>query len=43
MPFSRNKLTVAASILALVVTMVASLFPALTAARLEPVDALHGK
>ena len=31
------------SILALVVTMVASLFPALTAARLEPVDALHGK
>lgn len=31
------------SIIALVVTMVASLFPAITAARLEPVDALHGK
>jgi ABC-type lipoprotein release transport system permease subunit len=31
------------SIVALVVTMIASFFPARTAARLEPVDALHGK
>jgi ABC-type lipoprotein release transport system permease subunit len=31
------------TIIALVVTMVASLYPAILAARLEPVDALHGK
>jgi ABC-type lipoprotein release transport system permease subunit len=31
------------TIVAFIVTMVASLFPAILAARLEPVDALHGK
>jgi ABC-type lipoprotein release transport system permease subunit len=31
------------TIVALAVTLVASLFPAVTAARLEPVEALHGK
>ncbi|HTX79230.1 MAG TPA: ABC transporter permease [Longilinea sp.] len=31
------------TIVALIVTLVASLYPAITAARLEPVEALHGK
>ena len=31
------------TILAFIVTMIASLYPAILAARLEPVDALHGK
>ena len=34
---------VSLTIIAFVVTMVASLYPAILAARLEPVDALHGK
>lgn len=35
--------TVELTLVALVVTLVASLYPAIIAARLEPVDALHGK
>jgi len=31
------------SMVAFIVTMVASLYPAILAARLEPIDALHGK
>jgi ABC-type antimicrobial peptide transport system permease subunit len=31
------------AIIAFVVTMLASLYPAIQAARLEPIDALHGK
>ena len=35
--------TINLTIIALIVTLVASLYPAILAARLEPVDALHGK
>jgi ABC-type lipoprotein release transport system permease subunit len=35
--------TVELTIAALVVTLIASLYPAIMAARLEPIDALHGK
>jgi ABC-type lipoprotein release transport system permease subunit len=31
------------TLVALVVTLIASLYPAILAARLEPVEALHGK
>jgi ABC-type lipoprotein release transport system permease subunit len=35
--------TISLTIIALVITLIASLYPAVLAARLEPVEALHGK